>query len=958
MASVNAPVLTFQGGIIGGELHNRVDIPTYPQGCEISENWRPKIQGPMSRRPPMLHVAAFTDHAKIGKLYKFGYSAADSFLVQHTSDGFAFFLDDVRVTVPNVTASLSGWTDASTAPSTAAVAGGNLKLTANGAAKSIGRKTITSSNVGTLHVVKFEVVHGPVNVRIGTAVLTDNLMEWTRLRAGVHWLSFTPDNATTYLEFWHDDNAQRRVKDNVALISGSTTFLLPTPYIESAIPNIDRKQIRDVLYLVHNDYWPRRLERRGTYSWSIVKLLPDDGPFGDPNATKITLAGSATVGFITLTASEALFSANDVDVLYELSAGGQNRTDVAAAGGVFGGSIKVTGVGATARTFTLDISGTFVATVTLQRSSGNENDYTDWQTYTVPTVLAVNDAQDNQTWFYRLAVKAGNYTSGSVTMKLTYQGGSTVGVVRVIEYTSTTAVFAEVIEDRNLAAITATDIWKRGAWNGDDGFPSNITRGYARLFLAMDSTLWASKSDDFTSFDEGLDADQAFTFAIASESSEAVRFLAMVNHLVIGTSSQEFIGLANTTAEPIGPANFQLADGSEEGSAAIRPVVAGNSVLYVHKSLNKLMQFVQNPKALSESSYISVDLTARAPEILDARIAGMAVQREPDRRIFVYLQSGRLLELLFRREAEIDVVAWGHVVTAGRIEDAEVLSSNGRDEVYFITRRRNASNAWVRAIEKYGPERLIAPDEYGHLDGAVRLQLEKPDTVATPSGTTGTITVETDADAFVSGDAGSRLWINFGRGTIASYVDATHVTVTVTTELASADPADNGAWGFGPPTTIITGLAHLEGLTVSAWGDHADLGTYTVASSQITLSSAVSMAIIGRNMRSRWKSLKLSYGAQKGTALTMPKAIKRLGLLLYRCGATLKFGPSFAASKMWTAKTRAQEPMGEPTALFSGEKDVAFDGGFAPDARLCIEVDGAAPATVSGYVLGLDERDR
>jgi hypothetical protein len=385
-------------------------------------------------------------------------------------------------------------------------------------------------------------------------------------------------------------------------------------------------------------------------------------------------------------------------------------------------------------------------------------------------------------------------------------------------------------------------------------------------------------------------------------------------------------------------------------------VVAGNAVLYVHKSRKKLMQFVQNPRALSETSYISIDLTARNPEILDGAIAGMAVQREPDRRIFVYLDSGRLIELLFRREADIDVAAWCPMVTDGRVEDCEVVSRNGQDVVYFIVRRRSAAGDWQRTVEKYGPERIIAPDEFGHADAAVLRSLTKPAVVATPSAVTGTITVETDSNVFVIGDVGSRLWINNGRGTISSYISPTQVTMTVTTDLEKTAPADGGTWGYRQPVSTIAGLSHLEGLPVRCWGDHNDLGTYTVSGGSIALSQPASIAIVGRDMRSRWKSLKLSYGAQKGTALTMPKAIKSIGLLLYRCGATLRYGPSF--DKMWGIKTRSVEPIGEPTLLFSGEKEYNFDGGFAADARLCFEVDGPAPATITGYVPRIDERDR
>lgn len=959
MASVNPPVVTFTGGILGGELHNRVDIPSYQTGCSVMENLRPKLQGPMTRRPPLLHVDAFDDHNAIGKLYKFLYSDAENYLVLHTSAGFQFYVNDERVTIPSVTASLEEeWTAASAPPTTITVIGTDLWLDSDGSTPAIARKEITTSNVDTLHVLKFEIVHGLMNVRIGTSAGGSDLMNYTRLRTGVYHLAFTPTASVVYLEFWHEDNAGRVLKDNVAIATGTTSYLLPSPYLEADIRAVDREQIRDVMYLTHRDYWPRRLERRGQHSWSIAKLMPDDGPLDDANTTSTSLTPSGTRGEINLTASADLFVPDEAGTIYELSAGGQNKEAAASTDSVFTDGIKVTGIGAESRSFTLTISGTFVATVTLQRSSGNENDYTDWQTYTSPQALSVYDAQDNQTWYYRLAVKAGAYSSGTANLALSFQGGSTTGLVRVVQYTSATQVVAEVVGKNSLASVLPTRVWKRGSWNTTDGFPDYVTRGFGRLFLGRGSTIWASKSDNFTSFAAGTKADEAFTTTVASPASDSMRWLAMLNHLVIGTSSQEQIGLGSTTTEPVGPTNFQLLDGSEEGSIAVKPVVVGNSVLYVHRSKRKLMQFLPNPRALSETSYVSVDLTARSPEILNAEIVGMSAQREPDRRIYVWLASGRLVELLFRREGELDVVAWSNVTTGGRIEDGEVVPSDSQDTCYFITRRETYSNSGVfhRAIEKYGPERILCPDEYGHLDAAVRHRLERPDTVARVDGTSGRINITTDEDSFVEADVGSTLWINGGRGTIDDFGNARIVAMQVTTPLESDDAADSGTWGFGPPMETISGLDHLEGQTVRIFGDLKDLGTAVVADGEVALPEPASMALVGLHMRSRWRSLKLAYGAQKGSALTMPKAIKGLGLLLYRTGAQLAFGPTF--SKLFPLKTRSTEAWDEPTMLYTGEKEVSLDVGFSPDPRLCLEIDGPAPATIAGYVPRMDTRDR
>lgn len=608
------------------------------------------------------------------------------------------------------------------------------------------------------------------------------------------------------------------------------------------------------------------------------------------------------------------------------------------------------------RTFSVEITGTFVATVTLQRSSGNENDYQDWRTYTAPITESIYDAQDNQVWYYRLIVKPGHYTSGTVNMTLRFQGGTTTGYVRVIEYTSPTSVTAEVIKGRELSSTQATKVWYKGAWSATSGFPSVVTRGYGRLWYGRRSTLFASQSDNFMSFEPGSEADKAISYSIGSSADDSVRWLSMLNVLCVGTTTGEFIGVARTNSEPVGPSNFQLLDASSEGGAAIRPVTAGNSILYVHKSLRRIMQFTQNPKALSETAYISVDLTARAPELFDSNIAGIAMQGDPERRIYAWSKTGRLYELLFRREADLDVVAWADVITDGRVECVSVIPETEQDRVYFCTRRKTYSGSWRRAIERYTDERYQSPDEFGHLDAAVRLLLTKPDTVATPSGTSGVITITTDDDVFATSDIGATIWINGGRGVITDRPSASSVTVSISTELLSDKPASGGRWGYGQAMTTITGLDHLNGQTVRIYGDRKDLGTAVVSDGEVELPEACSTAIVGLPVRSRWKSLKLAYGAQKGSALTMPKAIKRIGLLLHQSGPGITFGPSF--EKQWPIKIRSDEAWNEPVRLFSGEKEVTFDGGFDPDPRLCIEVNGPDPATVAGYVPSIDERDR
>jgi hypothetical protein len=137
-----------------------------------------------------------------------------------------------------------------------------------------------------------------------------------------------------------------------------------------------------------------------------------------------------------------------------------------------------------------------------------------------------------------------------------------------------------------------------------------------------------------------------------------------------------------------------------------------------------------------------------------------------------------------------------------------------------------------------------------------------------------------------------------------------------------------------------------------------DLGTAVVASGGITLPKDCSVVHVGLPVESRFKSLKLSYGAQRGTALNMPKAIKNVGFLLYKTGPSgISFGHSFDNLKPLILKS-AQTPLGEPDKLFTGEKYEAWNARYDPDARLCIKWTGCAPGTIAGLVPAIDEHDR
>lgn len=65
---------------------------------------------------------------------------------------------------------------------------------------------------------------------------------------------------------------------------------------------------------------------------------------------------------------------------------------------------------------TLSISGTFAATVTLQRSFDSGSNWVDVETYTAATEKAIIDKTDDIQ--YRVGVKTGEFSSGTVNLIL------------------------------------------------------------------------------------------------------------------------------------------------------------------------------------------------------------------------------------------------------------------------------------------------------------------------------------------------------------------------------------------------------------------------------------------------------------------------------------------------------------------------------------------------------------
>ena len=161
----------------------------------------------------------------------------------------------------------------------------------------------------------------------------------------------------------------------------------------------------------------------------------------------------------------------------------------------------------------------------------------------------------------------------------------------------------------------------------------------------------------------------------------------------------------------------------------------------------------------------------------------------------------------------------------------------------------------------------------------------------------------------------------------------------------------------GASTTTITGLSHLEGKTVTIWGNSKDLGTKTVVGGEITtLPEAVTYAVIGLPYTAQWKSTKLAYYAPGDSLdLTQPKRIVHVGLVLSKAYyQAVTYGSDFDSLENMPAVEDGKANL-QDTLSDSYDKELfEFDGVWDTDARLCIQAASPRPVTVLAAVLSYE----
>lgn len=733
MAKSTEALYAFNRGIIDPLAVARVDVKRHALSAEEQTNFLPRVLGPMSLRPGLEHLGTTYAPAPGAKptpqFIPFVFSTSDTALLEFSSNRIRIWIDDALVAVPEVTTaltngafsgSIAGWTvndDASSLSNwlTDAFGVGFLQqYSQNGfaTARVYQQAVVAANSQNVEHFLTVIVAKGAPHIRVGSTLHGEEYVGERELLPGYHVISFTP-TGNFYVEFTNTSLYTSLVRSCIV-----NTLTGPLDALVSDIAptsTINYEQSGDVVYLA-SEAGDKigQVERHGTHSWSFVRHRATTGPFNVENLSDVTLTPSALVGDITLTASKAVFKEDHAASypygLYDregalfaiTSVDGQHTPFTgASAANIFTSSIRVTGVSVARNIRVTAHFGLGVGKITLQRSYDLGTTWVDVESYGNggdKNGYDYNDTFDNLAVLYRIGVKVGEWTSGTLWFSISVTTGRSRGIVQVTEYVSGTQVKAQVLAP--LGGLTASPYWEEGEWSPYRGYPSAVGIHEGRLWWAGKDGIWGSASDAYYTHDVDVEGDSGpISRRIGRGPVDTINWLLSTDSLVMGGQGAEHTVRSSALGDPITPTDFGIKSSTTRGSAAVRPALVDARVLFVDRSKAKLIEL--EPDAYGRFSAREVTLTT--PEVCKPSVVRLAAQRLPDTRVHAVLSDGTVALLVYDKAEEVN--SWVKVTTDGLIKDVAVLpNTDGTDRVYYVVDRAPETLGAGFSLEKWADE--------------------------------------------------------------------------------------------------------------------------------------------------------------------------------------------------------------------------------------------------------------
>lgn len=903
MAKLNTALHAFNRGEVGIEALARIDLDRMRLSAEEQINWLPRTLGAMKLRPGLEYIATTKSDAFAVNI-PFVFSATETALLECTAGYLRPLIDEAPITRASVSTAITTGTFASST-------GWTVAGDANTSVAFLSQLVMSAPSISTSTTVTQSVSVSGADQNVEHALRIDVERGPVRFRVGT---SSGDDNliakttlgrglhslaftpATANFYVQFECLVPYEVKVNSIAIEAAGELTLAADWTADQLRLMRWAQSGDIVYLAQDDYQQRKIERRSARSWSLVWYEPDAGPFAaNPSDDRVKMSVSVGSGVGTLTATRPFFKSSHVGSLFRVFTPGYNLSFPISTEDTFAPAIRITGVGS-ARQISINVSGTFSGTLQLQISY--DSDITGFSDVSTKTYTGAG---------------SDTYTNSSDNAIVWARIGFKTGA-----YTSGTATVT-----LSFGAGGAASGSSRGSSSGGRAGVCRVVGLDSSTVANIEVLSYFSSNVPSQDWYEGEWSNrQGWPSSVAFYEG---RLFWAGRDRIWGSVSDGYTSYDPDVTGESGPIQRSIGFG---------PVAIINWLL----PLSRLMIGAESSEVAVRSSSFDEPLTPTNFSLKDistygsARVAAVKIDQ---RGVFVDKSNQRLMELGFHLENN---------------------DFHTRD-LTLLHPDMNLNNPIKQIIVQRQPDTRI---HCIREDGTVAILVYEPDEQVVCWWR-----VETDgvveSGCVLPSDVEDKVYY-----TVARTING--ATKRYTERFAREDEigdvvlnkqADSFITYTGASTATISGLGHLEGETVIVWGNRKYLGTYTVASAEITVSENVTNAVIGKGYQAKFKSTKLAYGAQMGTGLLQKKRVNYLGVVLHDTHKTgLQYGPSYTRLDDLPLMEQGVETDSDEMWADYDEPMFEFDGNWSTDSRVCLVANAPKPCTLLGAVIGLATHDK
>lgn len=878
---------SFNGGVISPRLFGRSDIAKYETAAETIENFIPRPEGGLIRRPGSRYVHPLRDQTERARLIGFQFSAIQNYLTIWNDGKLRFIKDRALLTLTGQ--GIAGITNAS--PGVLTYTGSDTYAN--------GDRVVVSGVLGMTEVNNREFTVAGVNVGAKTFQLS-----------GI--------NTTSY----------------GAYSSGGTVaeiYEIDQPYTEAQVPDLVTAQSADTMWVSHPSVAPRELTRSAHTSWTLSTKSFTQGPFGPINTnSNARIRCVATSGILSPGATGCdIYSNTDIftnahvgSLFYvrEIYFNGDNTTlirpwqpatsssvgDLVRYGNNVYQAVATGAGGQTGQTAPTHTSG--------DAWDGLSNDRILWRYlhsgWAVLQITSFSTSKHvNATLLTQLpesmnqsprtvngAISSGGliqlqtsavhgYSTGD-WVEIAGVGGTVeangywqITVVDTTHFTLNGSTFVNAYASTGSSRRFATWLYAFGAFSDARGYPACVSLHEQRLFwantTAQPTSVWGSRAGDYSFYmPENTNDDDPIAYTIASGRVDPVRWLVSGNDLLLGTLAGERAGFGGGLGDPMTPTNTRVVPQSGEGSSDVQPVAIGTETVFVNRAQRKIFAMVFDG---SVGSYVADELTKLADHFFVGRtIVKIVWAKNPCSLLWVLLDNGTLLSLTFSRKDQ--VFAWAKQPINGTVEDVEVIpSTDGTvDDVWMVVNRtiNGGTKRYIEYIdEPFEPVSATDKSSMGYVDGALKYS--------------------------------------------------------------------------GSSATVISGLFHLEGQEVRVVADGALQLNKTVSAGKITLDAAATNVYVGLPYTSVVRPLRIE-PAGSGLAGTT-KRVSRLGVRVLNAMSGFA-GPDAAGATEEIVRRDLSDPMDASSPLQSGDFDVDLPSDYDTKGQFTVVQSDPLPLDILCFI--------